>query len=365
VSYEGLEIRIRWGDMTLELKGEASAVRLELQALKQSGIGHITDFFALRSLQSTAAPASGVATTSPAVSPASDSGGGATNTPVAQEESPGSIGQSVATLPEPHGDFFGFVIDQLIVPQSLSQALSLGGNVDRDPHNRPDNLIGSVLASLSAQMSADFGSSSFSGVRPHLLRLQTTDPALANDAGASVRFLRGQSPQVIGASPTIDAGAPAPLLFGALVHGKFVGRWDVRPESPISLDLPLAFSDPPRFVPLEILAGHLEFEVDPSQGITKGAIHGAVDPARFKDSFFAVLSDQLTQVIQKNPSSDMSKALITLFQLGEAATSISASDLAASSLLGSLLVPDVRIDGGEIKNLMSIGVGFTGTPATF
>ena len=44
----GMRFKLTWGDMTLELKGDAVAVHRELESLKASGIGRIADFFALR-----------------------------------------------------------------------------------------------------------------------------------------------------------------------------------------------------------------------------------------------------------------------------------------------------------------------------
>ena len=364
MSYQELEIRVQWGDMTLELKGDAAVVLGELKALKQFGIGRIADFFALRNLPSSAGapglPTSGQS--SPVVSPEPDPAI-VTNPQPEEGSTPPvepSVGEPViATAPEPHGDFFHFAIDQFILPQSAAQAMSFASDVDHDSFHRSDNLIGSVLSAvLSASV---FGPIPLGGVRPHLLRLQTIDPVLRTDEAASVRFLRGQSVPGTATQVIVDADAPDPLLFGTLIDGSFTGRADLRPASPISLDLPLAMADPASFVPLEVHAGRLDFDVDPT-GIANGKITGGVDFADFKAMFFPALADQVNHFIEKDPSSEAAKRLTTFFHLEDKTSPLTAADVDAHPILTALLAPDVEVDG---KSLLSIGIGFTAKPTTF
>jgi hypothetical protein len=145
-----LRFTLTWGDMTIELQGDAATVLRELESLKRSGIGQLATFFALRgSLPAVPAP---IPSPSPGPGPV-----------------PGPVPEPP---PAPHGDFFRFALDRWELPGTAPQAA--------------DNNFGSIVATF-AQQGLDLApqplGTEVGSVAP-LLRLQTIDPALRSDESA-------------------------------------------------------------------------------------------------------------------------------------------------------------------------------------
>jgi hypothetical protein len=225
---------------------------------------------------------------------------------------------------------------------------------------RPDNLFGQLLATLAQQGFVESGQplGAEAGSVAPLLRLQTIDPMLKNDAGASVALTRGGR---IGPSGFVSDPDVAPaLFFGQLAGGFFSSdtRW-----GPTSLDViipePLAM----RFI---VIKPRIRF-VASAAGLTEGALQGAIPADAFKDVFLSSLAQFVADRVANDPNSQATATLMSVLAPHAAPGTITSVDqwrqtLEGNPLLQTLMQPDVVLDG---QPAVSFGIGFTGSVTNF
>lgn len=354
----GMRFKLIWGDMTLELKGDAVAVHRELESLKASGIGRIADFFALRDSLICPEPAP---SPPPGVPPAP-----------APTPTPGPVpvptpGLDGGPPPAPHGDIFRFALDSLRLPTDSADADSMAANIDNDPMGRRDNQFGKIIAAIilaSGSQNIDLTSIPPLGAEPGsvapLLSVQSLDPTLRNDASATVVLMRGARSEAEGTFTPDPSVAPV-SFFGPLINGHLVSEPRFGPAAPVTVTIPGRLA-----MELPVISARIELFVMGIDSIT-GAIQGAVSLDAFKDAFLSSLAQLIVTVLANEPDSESARALVGVFgEDAEPGTIVTVEQwrqvLEQNSLIRTLVGSDVVVDGTPA---VSFAIGFTARPAIY
>jgi hypothetical protein len=178
----------------------------------------------------------------------------------------------------------------------------------------------------------------------------------------------------------VDTSALASSFVGGLSAGNYSSNNPVTTRVPASAILRIALMPAAPPIDLPINGVHIQWHFSGTTGIASGEIQGSVrqDDVNnyFIPSFAAILNDQ----IQADTSSATAHAIESLFDKGGCAGAtasdgvINVCELATSSLIQTLLAPDVHIYDGVgnyapaptgTANALSIGLGFTAVPTSF
>ena len=355
MSDPGLRFTLTWGDMTLELKGDAASVLRELDSLKASGIGRLADFFALRT-SALIAPAP-----QPSPPPAPTPQPSPTRT--SQPSPPPTPTPQPLPSPTPHGDFFRFAFTSWQFPNTLSEAQLIAANIDNDSQNRPDNAFGNIVVMLGQQnfdLAAPVPLGAEAGSAAPLLRVQTIDPAMRDDAGASAVVMSGQradAESVFTLDPTVEPAS----FFGPLIGGRFVSEPRFGPVAPLDVTIP-----GPLAIQFRLMAARIDFTATAIDAI-EGALQGAIAADEFRDAFLSSLARMIANQVAIHPESEVTATLLALFGGNAAPGTITSVDqwreaLEQSDLLRSVLQPDVVVDG---RPAVSFAIRFRASSASF
>lgn len=294
---------------------------------------------------------------------------------------------------DPAGTDSQYVADTVTLPATASQAQQLGLDLDGDPQNRPDNALGQILSTLAAQSdgpglqeSVDEGVAT--GELIMLLNLRATSTSTATKAGLWVLLGENPTPAAC-ASPddmvcgnhltgtaTFDISADSPpdaALAGQIVGGKFTGG-----PGQVKLQLSIGEGDP---LDLNLIGAKVDVTVGPD-GLMSGKVGGAIEDSDLQNNVLPGIVDLLSgSVTEDCPNTappcctegSTGETVIDLFDENDDCM-ITLEELKESDLISSLLAPDVdlldengdynpRVDG--VKDSLSLGIGFTGTGASF
>jgi hypothetical protein len=350
-----LRVRLQQGDAVVELEGDADTVRAEVDAIVADGYGHLLDFFGAGS--ATGAGSSGGSSGGGGPGP----GGGGTGPP--------------APLVNP-ARVLTFALSTLTVPKSRSDfALDLDG----DGH--PDNQFGSLVGILMAQgMDVQGWVDQTVGIGAAvLLRLATADNDLTLEQRADLTVAVGTAAG--GGTFTVDPHPALVTIAGQLSSGRFSAAPNPNP-TPVPLALPLVPNAPVGRFPLHGPQVTFTVAADGS-GLSAGQINGGIATADYHGYTGPALAASFTSQLASGSSAG--QLLATIFDTGgcvnpDGTTAVAGDgridvcEVLTNPVMGNLLASDVRLydtaghyspGPGTPKDSVSIGLGFSATPATF
>lgn len=369
-----LELRVKFtqGKITLELEGEASSVRAELETLRTQGLGKLLEFFTARPTPPapTGAPP-GLPPPAPSVVPIGPG-------------SPPSPGPDPDLGPEPipHGDFFNFACQRIRIPSDPAEVESLGLNLDADVHGRIDNGFGRLLQALSmAAGSGTLFTSDFDAPEDgpnYRIQVQSSDSALQEDSNVAVTFFATKI-AADGGIVVDETKAPG-RFFGALAARRFESEHPFAAKHPVTLPLRLALisSD---YIDLPLQGAQIQFDVSEDGLVMTGALRGAIKMSDLQTGFFPEFARLLTARIQADPDGVNANAIRELFDTGGCTNPdgsvakaddsiIDVCEISTNTIIVTALQPDIKVfddqgkyapGKGSVRDCVSIGVGFTAT----
>lgn len=314
----------------------------------------------------------------------SSSGGGA-----ADASTPDAEPRPDAANVDPQGVHHNFVADSITMPTTSGEAQALGLDVDGD--GGVDNKLGALVAALSiggGDVNAEVQFQIDHGELLLLTNVQATDlstaanvgfwawkgsnpvPAACLDASDTVcrQHLSGSGTFTVAATDPEDA-----LVVGQIVGGKLVGG-----PGFVTIEVPLGFSSTP--LTLELVGVRIDTMI--TSDSLGGKLAGAVTETYMHDSVYPQLATIIADIITEDcggtspaccTSGSSGAQIVTLFD-GDGDCKVTLTELEDSSLLTSLLSPDVDLldaegffrpnDDGEVDST-SLGVEFTAVPGLY
>jgi hypothetical protein len=330
-----VRVTLVWGEMKLELEGDAAPTLAELQNLRVNGLGRLADFFALRN-QAGPAQRDSAAPVAPPVAPFA---------PPGPPPAPGAISATQ------------FAITRLNLPATAAEAASMALRHGSSGPAR-GNVVGSALAAVAQVLSLD------------LSRLAAT-PApsiwLAYFAAASA-----SSPQ---ARLTVRGGLPHPnapgtyavdpsftpkVFSGTASVDMFITADSGAPAGPLTVAI-----GPPLLMGLEIHEAYAELNLT-SPTVMGGKLQGLVKADEFLDSLAQALGAYVVVELSSNPGSNTATTLRAMF-LSDAASpdeiptgAQMAGILRRSALIQSMVTSDASLRDGSAAS--SVALAFVARP---
>lgn len=302
----------------------------------------------------------------------------------------------------PDGTDTQFVVNKIYMPTTAAQASMFGLNLDGDEQGRPDNALGQILSTLAGQAGGDFDLQGAIDEQVNmgeiilLANIKATGYTTATGVGTWI-FL-GENPST---APCLDAND---MVCGQHLNGST--SFDIAPESPndalISGDIIGGkFTGGPGYVTIEIslvsgsdtgiiidlVGARMEIGSASETALTGGKLGGAVTEEALNDDILPALHDILSDNIADDCTGSAApcceegstgQLLIDLFDESEPQDCVvTFEELKNNSLISSLLAPDVDLFDGdavpanfnprkdEVKDSLSLGIGFEATGATF
>jgi hypothetical protein len=262
-----------------------------------------------------------------------------------------------------------YLVDNVLLPTSSSQAASYAIDLDGDTH--AENYFGQALAAFAAQgfdFNGQMNAAVASGSIVHLVHLQTTDKALANDSAAQASWCVGTPI----ATPPLFDGTDAASCFtvpatyvAPLAGGSFTSANPATTANPVSLAF--AFPSGTGAVNIPVLNARLSFATDAGGNITFGQINGSIPHSEIVNTFEPALDATCNASIQNDPSSSTAMGCKSVFDTGCAGHPELANDgqielceISENAIIAALLAPDVQVDdGGTMVPANSMGIRFT------
>jgi hypothetical protein len=294
---------------------------------------------------------------------------------------------------------YQYVADTITMPTSATQAQQLGLDLDGDPQGRPDNALGQILSTLASQGDVDLQESIdeqvLEGGLLLLFTLKATGLTTAADAGGWVLLGDNPTPEPCtdpldiltcgqhldgNGTFTLAAGSPTDaVLHGNIIASKFTG-------GPGKITLELSLGDVAG-ITVNLIGARMEVSVSET-GLTSGKIGGAITDDELNNSVLpaivTVMDESIGEDCLGSPPTccvegSTGETLIDLFDdCSDGSTScdcaVDLEELRTNDLISSLLAPDVDLldaDGSfnprkdEVKDALSLGIGFTATTASF
>jgi hypothetical protein len=303
---------------------------------------------------------------------------------------------------DPAGSDTQYVVSQITMPVSATQAQQLGLDLDGDPQGRPDNALGQILSTLAQQGGINLQESVDAQVADGgiilLVNVRATALATAPKVGAWVmlgdsatpvpspcvdendtvcgRHLDGAGVFTIASSSPMDA-----ILAGQIVAGKFTGG-----PGEVTLQIALGTDSAP--ISLNLVGARMEVTTS-ATGLMSGKLGGAVTKGDLDANVLPAIVTIMEDTIGADcaggtppdccPEGSTGATLVDLFDdctdgSDSCDCAVDLEELKTNSLIASLLAPDVDLlDGAgkfnprqdDTKDSLSLGIGFTGVNGTF
>jgi hypothetical protein len=281
-----------------------------------------------------------------------------------------------------------FVLDTITLPPTRNDfAFDVNGD------GRVDNQLGNIIGALSAigtlqpQQASDQALAA--GQQVMLVDEVSTDPAFITDSCAGSTLYNGKD-HVPGPGvgtyqiePSLQPGAFAGTLASSTFHSQNpVTSADVQ----VTLRLSILGPTP---VDLPLHGAHLQYQFSGGK-LVAGQLNGVVTQAVVQTMLIPRVATLLDDTVKANPTSAQSSQIRTIFDTGDGAGgsctnvggapgapndgTISACEVAMNTIIKNVLAPDVQMfqNGvyapnplNTVKDSLSVGVGFTATPAIF
>jgi hypothetical protein len=305
------------------------------------------------------------------------------------------------TLPT-DGDYYHYVTNTVKVPQSSSEAMMYGLNVDDDENGEVDNALGRILATLKTQgvdIQTQVNDAVAGGDLILLHSIRAND--IAADTSVSWEVYLGESvmnPDFSGAGMfTVAADSPQDaILAGRISSGAFSGG-----PGKVTIQLSLTAGTP---VNIELVGTKIEANVT-ADGCTDGILGGAITEEKLNQQVIPAIADLLNDSVADDggtmctaqmttcpmtPDGDAqtcdtermlcvsstSKTVLGLFDDNKDKM-ITSEEIMNDPLIKALLEPDVDLldasnvfqkdpaKRDEVKDSLSLGLGFTCAKGTF
>lgn len=288
---------------------------------------------------------------------------------------------------DPAGTHYQYVLDELLMPTTATEANAYGLNLDGDEQGRPDNALGQIFATLAAQGNVDVQA----GMDARIASGEILDLAdvqaesLTTATNVRMRLFLGEDGDVppnpadnFSGSELFAIRADSPT--DSQVDGLVVtGHIRLGPGN-LTVEL-VGFAGEPLVVPL--IGARVEGDIT-ADGIVNGKLGGGIPEQELDSLILPSVVDGLQSTVDAEcagappnccPSGSNGETLLDLFDENQDCE-ITLAELLDNSLISSLLAPDVdlldstngnvfspRTDG--IKDSLSLGVGFTAVGAQF
>jgi hypothetical protein len=290
--------------------------------------------------------------------------------PTCAELEPGSIDSG--------GETHVYVVDSVWLAGSACEAQGLGMDLDGDPQCRPDNAIGQILSTTFNFFDTDGTETGneliAQGRMLHLIDVQAT--SLVDADGVGVRVLvgidedRSAADNFSGVEPfAVDTSAASEPMAGSISDGVLTARLGVVP-----LQIAIPRVDDPVITTLTATRLAMRIDGDAVEGRLAGAVsEQGVD--RLLEAVWIAMAELIAEDCIDGvcePGSSGEKILDLFDENGDGLLEL--SELTENALIASLVSPDLDLydaDGrfnprtDEVKESLSVGVGFTAVPARF
>jgi hypothetical protein len=280
---------------------------------------------------------------------------------------------------DPAGLPYRYLIDEVDLPDTMTEAETYGMVLDGNSIGRPNNALGQILTVVFAHVDSDLDRSANRAITDgrslHLLEVQAT--SLADAAGVGVQIFLGVDRDDPGDNfsgfetfDLVDGPASQPLT-GEIVRGRLAADLGVVP-------LRIALPHVDRAFTLELEAAQIEADVITPTTV-EGRIGGALSEQAVHDQLLPLILASLEGSIALDCDAgtcepDSHGALFLELFDADGDGALTLDELASSSLVASLLLPDIdlfdadgnygpRTDG--VKDALSVGLRFTAVPARF
>jgi len=280
----------------------------------------------------------------------------------------------VPTLPvqvQPEtGIQYHFVTSSLLIPTTQAQSQAYALNLDGDPQQRPDNLVGNLLTLLTStaqgieiQAAVDEAVNTGQLVTLHVVKADNP----LNDPSVSWLIYHGQKTQSPPSFSGIDKFAPDPNapvnapIVGSLTNGHFTG-------GPGAARVQLFLLG--QQVDVDMIGIRLEADVN-AQGCANGKLGGGMTVDEFRAKILPAITDGLNRIITINKTA--AAAILQAFDSDRNGV-ITSQEVENNPVLKIAFSPDLDLldasgsfnpgqDG--VKDSYSIGVGFACASANF
>lgn len=280
----------------------------------------------------------------------------------------------VPTLPvqvQPQtGVQYQFVTNSLLIPTTQAQAQTYALNLDGDPQQHPDNLVGYLLTLLTTtaqgiEIQSAVDQTVNAGQLVTLHDVKADDPL--NDPSVSWLISAGQrtqSPPTFNGSDkfTVDSSLPfnSPII-GSLTNGHFAG-------GPGTARIQIFLLG--QHVDVDLIGVRLEADLS-TAGCANGKLGGGMTVDEFRAKILPAITDGLNLIINANTTA--ANAILKAFDTDQNGA-ITIEEIEKNPVLRIAFSPDVDLldasntfnpgqDG--VKDSYSIGLGFTCVPANF
>ena len=317
-----LRFTLSWGEMKLELEGDSAAALSELQNIRANGLGHLGDFFMLRTQVGSVIRdgTSAVPPPSPSIGP-------------------------VPAPPPGLRSAARYAITRFRLPASAAEAAAMAQRQGATASARP-NLFGSALAGMAPSLSLDLGAV-IATPAPSSIWLLDFEPATAvPPSGAKITLRGGHEGPGAPGTFLVDEAVQAQVIEGVVVNDNFVSV--ARTGRLATLEVALAG---PLAIGLSIAEPYLELNLA-SPGVMGGKLQGVMSAQALKEQFSQALAVYVVGVWNNAPDSETARTLRTLLlapraQAGPMPTAIElAGILRDHTLIRSLLTADgIAADG--------------------
>jgi hypothetical protein len=267
---------------------------------------------------------------------------------------------------------YHFVTNSILIPTTHAQSQALALDIDKDPQQSPDNLIGDMLTTL-VSVSPDLKIQSTldemvnTGQLVMLDMLTTND--LQNDPTAEWNLFHGMKAK---STPKFDGSdsfmvdpntAGDSSISGSITSGHFAG-------GPATAHIQMAFMGIP--LDLELIGVRIEADVN-ANGCTNGKLGGGLSEENFQSLFLPAILDGLNKAITADPNSTFAQTLLAAFD-GDKNHTITQDELTGNILFKAATSPDLdlldasgQFNPGQdgVKDSLSMGLGFTCVAASF
>lgn len=309
-------------------------------------------------------------------------------TPVAAyEEHHGKTSSSITRAGGVSGQDHHYVISEMLVPSSPSQAINLGLNIDGDAGNQVDNAFGqftATLQSMDLDIQAPVDEQVVMGDVINLLNFRTTD--FTSTAESALWVFTGGNPSnppctAMGCGNHLDGStmfdivpkAPSEPMIGPVTAGEFTGG-----PGRFRVDLPFLSET----IALDLIA--TQAEIGGNSSSLSGKLGGGIPEEDIENTVVPAMADSFADIVAKDctgtsgtcgcTSDSSGETLIIFFDTSPMDCQITENEVANSSLIASALGSDIDLldangdfnpgqDG--VNDHLSFGFGIDSVGAEF
>jgi hypothetical protein len=297
---------------------------------------------------------------------------------------------------EPEGENYTYVINELRIPTSASEANQLGLDLDGD--GETNNALGILLSALGnvvgdIDLQATLNAQFDDGTIIVLAELKAT--SLADASNAAMWVYLGDNPSTepcvaeddcgyhFDGSTSFDLAANSPTdarVDGTITGGSFSGG-----PGTVSLQLALVDDIPP--LNIDLVGARVEIESVSETGLASGRLGGGITLAQIEDELIPAIAAGLTALLEAEcegageepqpcgcPEDSAAEIVQTTFDTDDSCD-VSAEELLENNTVAALIQADVDLldENGNFNptpnsdnpDSMSLGVGFTAVGAEF